>query len=303
MLPEPPAILTGSRRIGVVAPAGVFSPDRLRGGMDTLASWGHLPIEAPNLRARHRYTAGTTQQRHDDLRWALTSPDVDAVWFARGGYGTFAAMQDLPWDQVDARPVLGFSDATALLVALHRRGRTGIHAPVVQGLADPQTYAEPGAVLVDAASRTALERLLQGQATPALAGHHLCGPEREVQGPVVGGNLAVLASLCGTAERLDTRGAILLLEEVGEAPYRVDRLLTQLKAAGWLEDLAGIALGDFLGCEPRDETWNLAEVLRDLLSPLGVPVVAGLPVGHGARNLAWRYGNPAQLSGEGVHWL
>jgi muramoyltetrapeptide carboxypeptidase len=295
-------MLPPAARIAIVAPAGMFSPERLHGGMDTLSSWGFTPIEAPNLRARHRYTAGTTEQRAADLRWALTTPGLDAVWFARGGYGTYAAMVDLPWDQVDARPVLGFSDATALLAALHRRGLNGIHAPVVQGLGDPQYFAEPGAVLIDAESRTALLDLLQGRAQPHLDGHRLCGPERVVRGPVLGGNLAVLASLCGTPEAPETRGSILLLEEVGEAPYRVDRLLTQLKAAGMLRDLAGIALGDFLGCESKDATWSLTEVLRDLLEPLGIPVIAGLPVGHGARNFAFQYGALGELTGEGLAW-
>jgi muramoyltetrapeptide carboxypeptidase len=124
-----------------------------------------------------------------------------------------------------------------------------------------------------------------------------------VQGPVIGGNLAVLASLCGTSAQLRGRSAIVVLEELKEAPYRIDRLLSQLLASGGLDGVAGIALGDFLNCEPKDADWTLTDVLRDLLLPLGVPVLTGLPVGHGARNFAFPYGALAEMDGEGVRFL
>lgn len=301
-------MLSPAARIAVVAPAGAFAPDRLEAGMATLRGWGYRPVEAPNLRASFRYTAGTTAERASDLHWALTAPDLDAVWFARGGYGTFSAMATLPWDRIDARPVFGFSDATALLVAMHRRGLNGVHAPVLQNLAAIDPATAPGAVLSDAESLTALRDLLTGRGPTPMPGRLLCGPNSSVRGPVLGGNLAVLTSLCGTAEALDSRGAIVVLEDLGEAPYRIDRLLTQLMAAGSLDGALGIALGEFHGCEPPLRpgapplTWQLTDVLNDLLEPLGIPVVTGLPIGHGARNFAFQFGARAQLDATGLTW-
>ncbi len=301
-------MLLPAARIAVVAPAGAFSPDRLDAGMATLRAWGYQPVEAPNLHATFRYTAGTTRQRAADLRWALTEPGLDAVWFARGGYGTFSAIASLPWDHIDARPVFGFSDATVLLIALQRRGLNGVHAPVLQNLAEFDPASAPGAVLSDAESRNALHDLLTGRGPTPMPGHLLCGPDSSVRGPVLGGNLAVLASLCGTKEALDSHGAIVVLEDLAEPPYRIDRLLTQLLAAGSLDGAVGIALGDFLGCEPPPRkdapplTWQLSDVLRDLLEPLGIPVVAGLPIGHGARNFAFQYGALGRLAAEGLTW-
>ena len=110
-------MLKQGARIAVVAPAGRFDKKRLTRGMNILREWEYQLVPGPNLNAAHRYFAGTTEQRIEDMTWALTDPDIDAVWFARGGYGTVQVLESLPWDQIDDRPVIGFSDATALFAA------------------------------------------------------------------------------------------------------------------------------------------------------------------------------------------
>ncbi len=290
--------LQSGARIAVVAPAGLFAAERLQRGMDVVRSWGYELIEGQELFAKARYTAGSVAQRSADLNWALTAPDIDAVWFARGGFGTAHLLPLVPWQQLDGRPVIGFSDATALLNGLRQRGLPAIHGPVLQTLSN-DAFGAPGAVLVDDASRRALQDLLGAGKLPDLPGELLCGPARPVRGPLVGGNLTVLASLAGTPWALRAQGAILLLEEVGEAPYRVDRLVTQLQQSGALAGVLGVALGDFL--DPRTDAADMRAVLRELLAPLGVPVVVGLPVGHGAGNVAWRVGATAVLDQTGVH--
>ncbi len=294
-------------RIAVVAPAGPFHPERLASGMATLQHWGYVPVPMANLQATHRYLAGTTEQRHADLRHALTAPDLDAVWFARGGYGTFAALQNLPWDLVQARPVLGFSDATALLIALQQRGLPAIHAPVLQGLADPVQWTTPGAVLIDSQSRDALRLALQSGSWPSLPGRQVAGPAADLsqgrhRGPVTGGNLAVLASLCGTPEQLDAHGKIVVLEELNEPPYRLDRLLSQLRLSGALDGCVGICFGDLQDCEPKDGAFSALDVAGEVLEPLGIPILAGLPVGHGSRNFAFPLGKTAELTATGLRW-
>ncbi|MFZ4577138.1 MAG: S66 peptidase family protein [Myxococcota bacterium] len=289
-------------RIAVVAPAGVFSTDRLARGIEVVRSWGHSVVEAPNLRCQHRYCAGTASERTADLIWALTEPGIDAVWFARGGYGTVHTLANLPWDLLDGRPVIGFSDATALHAAFWSKGFRTVHGPVLQGLCDYDLQAAPPVVCADPESRKSVQALLStGRAAP-LPAEPFCGPDAVVRGPVVGGNLSVLASLSGTPWALRGQGAIVVLEDVGEAPYRIDRLLTQLIDCGTFDGAVGVALGDFNQCRSEVASYGVRDVLHDLLQPLGLPVVAGVPVGHTAHNYAWIHGEVGELRPDGIDW-
>ena len=295
-------MLPPQARIAVVAPAGLYDAARLERGMAVVRGWGFTLVPAPHLAARHRYTAGTAPERLADLTWALTSPDIDAVWFARGGFGTAHLLDALPWAALDGRPVLGFSDATALFCPLLARGLRAIHAPVLQGLAPYDLSADPAAIRVDSESREVLRRLLcQGEAT-RLPGEAAQPDFAPVKGSVVGGNLSVLASLCGTPWGLRSEGRIVALEDTREHPYRIDRLLTQLIAAGGLQGAVGIALGQFDHCRAEGQTYEVREVLHELLAPLGIPVVFGLPFGHTAHNYAFELGRAATLSATGLDW-
>jgi muramoyltetrapeptide carboxypeptidase len=283
-------MLRPGARIAVVSPSGIHDPARLEVGMELVRTWGYRPVPGPHLGARHRYTAGTVAERSQDLAWALEADDIDAVWFARGGYGTIQCLASLCLDEIADRPVIGFSDASALFSAMHRAGRgVAVHGPVLHSLADH----------VDRASQDRLKAMLAGERVAPLGGGRvLVGPSSfRVRGPLVGGNLCVLASLAGTPWALDAKGAIVLLEETAEQPYKIDRLLTQLVASSAFEGARGVALGTFLGADPpAGATWSLDDVLRDLLDPLGIPVVAGLPVGHGRDNHAIVLGRPAELT-------
>ncbi len=289
----PPPLPPGAT-IAVVSPSGNPDPRRLAAGFGLVESWGYRLRRMPHLCARHRYTAGTVAERRADLVAALTDPGVDAVWFARGGYGTVHLLDALPYGVLDGRPLLGFSDATALFAACWGRGGRPVHAPVLHSLADH----------VDAASLAATRRFLQEGGPAELPGRHLRGPAVAVEGPVVGGNLCVLASLVGTPWALDARGCILVLEEINEAPYKLDRLLTQLLAAGALDGVVGVALGSITGAwMPPQADWTVEDVVLDVLSPLadrGVPIVGGLPVGHGAQNHPWVHGARGVLHPEGL---
>ena len=287
-------MLNQGARIAVVAPAGRFDKKRLNRGMQLLQEWEYTVVPGPNLGAAHRYFAGTTEQRAADLNWALTDPDIDAVWFARGGYGTVQVLEHVEWAAVDDRPVIGFSDATALFAAMVSKGvGNPVHAPVIHSLSDH----------VDEASRRALRHWMSSGTIKNFPGKRLCGHTEPVEGEVVGGNLCVLTSLAGTEWALSAKDKILLLEDVGEAPYRVDRMITQLMGAGTFDGVRGIALGTFYGCEaPNDAGWSLGDILRERLSPLNVPVVAGMPVGHGPNNFPWRVGVHARLQANGLTW-
>ncbi|MCB9765516.1 MAG: LD-carboxypeptidase [Alphaproteobacteria bacterium] len=280
----PPPLKPGAR-IGVFAPSGAFNPERVAKGCDLIRGWGFEPVEAPNLGGVFRYLAGTDVQRTRDMVWALTDPGLDAAWMARGGYGLTRLLRGGLPERLPPRPVIGFSDGTALMSALWQRGVVGVHGPVLHSVAD----------LTDPPSQDHLRALLGGDGAAQLDGHSLV--KGEVTAPLVGGNLCMLASTCGTPLQLDARGCILLLEDVSEPPYKLDRTLEQLDQAGVFEGVVGVALGDFVGSTlPTHDTWTIEDVLMEHIGRLEVPVVAGLPVGHGARNRAFLHGAPATLT-------
>lgn len=276
MLPE-------GARIAVVSPSGNFAPERLERGLEVLRAWGYRPELLPCVGRRHRYLAGTDDERLRDLARAL-SGGWDAVWAARGGYGINRLLERLDWETFGSAPFIGFSDATGLLNALAARGRPAVHAPVLTHLGDT----------ADVASREHLRALLNGEGTPPMVGRRL--RRGIVEAPLLGGNLCVLASLCGTPWQLRAKGAIVVLEDVGEAPYKVDRLVTQLVSAGCLDGVTGVALGAFVGAEPPEGAdWTLLDVLDERLAPLQVPVLAELPIGHGPENRAFVLGSRARM--------
>ncbi len=286
-----PLLRPGSR-VGIIAPSGVFDPERLERGMALIASWGLVPVPAPALGRRFRYLAGSIEERRADLRWGLSAPDLDAVWMARGGFGMVHLLDGLDALSLDRRPIIGFSDATALFCALDRR-RAGlrVHGPVLQSLAD----------LADADSQEALRALLMEGRRAHLPGTLVAGPAGPVRGRLVGGNLCMLASLAGTPWALDARRAVVLLEDVGEVPYKIDRTLMQLLHSGGFAGARAVVLGSFTGCPvPEGADWTLLQVLVERLSPLGVPILAELPVGHGSRNRAWVHGGQVRLDSQGL---
>ena len=196
--------------------------------------------------------------------------------------------------------MIGFSDATALLSAMANRGLRAVHGPVLHGLTDFDLGSNPPPTPIDTESRSVLRRLLETGVAPHLPGRPLCGPSGPVSGRVLGGNLTVLASLMGTPWALDTRGAVVLLEDVKEHPYRIERALCQLIDAGGLQGAVGIALGDFYHCRPDSADYTLGDVFKEHLEPLGIPVIFGLPVGHSVHNYAWIHGAHGTLDADGI---
>lgn len=277
-------MISAGASLALFAGSGPPNQPSVKRSVATLKSWGYRPVLGPATRPQ-LFLAGTDQERAEALTWALTDPRCEAAWLVRGGYGLGRLLPALPWESLQPRPFIGFSDATALLWPLYRRGwKQCVHGPNVQGLAP----------YVDEETREATLALLRGGPVK-LRGRPLV--KGSCTGPVVGGNLCVLASLCGTAEQFQAAGCIVFLEEVTEQPYRVDRLLTQLLHSGAFEGALGFVLGEFTACgSPR----AIASVVRERLGGLGLPVLTGLPCGHGPTNLPFVYGASASLEGA---WL
>jgi muramoyltetrapeptide carboxypeptidase len=277
--------------IAVIAPSGAYDPDKLERGLQIARAAGHVMVPFPDMLQPQRYLAAPDEKRLADLIFALTSNRFGAVWCVRGGYGLTRLMHRVPWPAIRPKPIIGFSDCTPLLEVMRRRSEVvQVHGPVLHSLSE--TAPKQRGQLFD---------LLAGEAVPALVGEAWIGGT--ARGRLVGGNLALLAATCGTPWQVQAEGAILCLEDVGEAPYRIDRMLQQLSSAGVFDGVAGVALGTFDKCDPPEgATWTLDDVLREAVEPLGVPVVAGLSFGHVRENTSLPLGAEATIEGGTLSW-
>ena len=277
--------------IAVVAPSGAYDPDRFEKGLSIARIYGLNLQPANNMLQPVRYLASPDDQRLAQLQQTLREPHWGAIWIARGGYGITRILDRLDLDNLPATPVIGFSDATPLLHALHvKRGGPIIHGPVVHSL--PVT---------DRKSQDHLFALLAGREVEPISGKMLA--KGKAEGPLLGGNLCMLATTCGTPHQVKAEGSILVLEDVGEPAYRVDRMLQQLVSAGVLDGVAGVVLGEFKDCRvPDGSDYTVTDVLMDHLAPLGVPVLGHAPVGHGEANRAFPIGVTAKLAGGKLSW-
>jgi muramoyltetrapeptide carboxypeptidase len=278
----PPRLHPGDT-LAVVAPSSPFDSERLHRGVARLESLGLRVILPAGLTAAEGYLAGSDEHRAGLFMEMLQRSDVRALVCARGGYGALRLLARIDFRQMatTAKLIVGFSDATALLAAFWQRCRwVTIHGPTVSCLAD-----------ADGETLEQFARLLMGdEATVLPAGRALAPGVAE--GVLVGGNLTLLCHLLGTPFFPSLAGRILLLEDRGEALYRVDRMLHHLCLAGALSSLAGLVLGRFDGCGPSG---GLERLIHEVFDPFGIPVVTGVAIGHGSRNLAVPLGLPVRL--------
>jgi muramoyltetrapeptide carboxypeptidase len=291
--PRIPAPLPAGAHVRVVAPSGPVDASRLERGCAALRGLGLEVSVARHVldRATQPYLAAPDAARAADLEQAWLDPTIDAVWAAKGGYGAARTIAHVDWPLLRAaevvKPLVGSSDTTALLAAFGARlGVATWFGPTVAG-------PVLGAAEPDTESLAALRRALLAPRAPMTIGRgHALVAGPPASGLTRGGTLSMLCSLAGTPDLGRGRDAVVVLEDVSEAPYRVDRLLTQLLATGWLDGAAAVACGSWTGCGPPGD---VEAVLVDRLAGLGVPVVAGLPFGHGPVQATVPLGVPAVL--------
>ncbi|MEU3606643.1 LD-carboxypeptidase [Streptomyces sp. NPDC035033] len=290
-----PARLRPGDRIAVVAPSGPVPEERLRPGLDLLRDWGLEPVVAPHVLDAHPtlgHVAGADRDRARDLTEAYGDPSVAAVICARGGYGAQRMVDLVDWEAIRAagpKPFIGYSDVTALHEAFAvRAGFATLHGPM--------TATE--AFLTEPRTRDSLRATLFEPETVRVLGAETARPlaPGRAAGVTLGGCVSLLAADLATPHaRPSARGGLLLLEDVGEEPYRLDRILTQLLRSGWLDGVAGIALGSWEECGPYEE---VRAVLADRLGGLGVPVLEGLGFGHARTAPTVPLGVPAVLDAD-----
>ena len=269
-----PPLLAAGAHVALVSPAGPFREDtELDRAKANVRKFGWEPVVMTNARARDGYLAGSDEQRARDLNTAISDPEIQAIWCVRGGYGAMRILDVLDYDGMIRTPktVIGYSDVTALHAAFGKRSNlVTFHGPTARQTIPP--FAAES--LQNAVARGADPCGEMAQAKTIRGGR--------ARGRLVGGNLALLTALAGTPYAPDYSGAILVIEDVNEAHYRIDRMMTTLHLSGALSGLGGLVFGRFTDIpkEFGDEEWSLDRVLADAASRAGVPCVSNAPFGH-----------------------
>ncbi|WP_249866428.1 S66 peptidase family protein [Paenibacillus konkukensis] len=292
--PVRPGALSPGDTVGITAPASWGDRQRMEESARYLERLGLRVRMGETLVKRHGYLAGTDEERARELNGMFADPEIKAILCARGGYGTGRIADLLDYGLIRANPKVfwGYSDITFLHMAMLRYAElVTFHGPMLIDLEeeepDPLTLQNYETLLNPSALRyteeiSPLHTLVEGEAA----------------GQLVGGNLSLLVSTLGTPYEVGTKGRLLFIEEIDEEPYRVDRMLNQLRLAGKFSDAEGILICDFNNCEPnkRKQSLTLEQVFGDYIVPAGKPAMAGFKIGHCSPNIAVPIGIEARMS-------
>jgi len=283
-----PARLRKGHGIGIIAPAGPVTRSELQPAIDILTERGYHVTPAPHLFHRDGYLAGDDDARLEDLHAMFSDGSIKAIFCARGGYGSLRLLDRIDYDLIRSNPkiIVGYSDITALLFAIYKEtGLVTFHGPVVRDFSSIRNR-DLNAFFGLVSSRAPLELELSG-GTDLRPG--------KARGTLLGGNLSLITRLIGAPFMPSLNGAILFIEERGEPPYRIDRMLTHLRLSGLIKGLGGLIAGRFSDCGDMSV---IERLLLDITSDFGTPVFSGLPVGHGRENVTLPLGVQADLDTE-----
>jgi muramoyltetrapeptide carboxypeptidase len=300
-----PRRLAPGATIGLIAPASSSLEDEgIRFSIDLVRSLGFEVRTGAHIFDRQQYLAGEDRDRADDVNSMFADDAVDAIFCLRGGYGTPRILPYLDYDLIRAKPkiLLGMSDITGIQSAIHTKtGVVVFHGPNASSNFSAYSLSEFKKVLMHPTPTT-----LIGAAPPFEAGEGNIDKSNRLtyisgsvaKGRLTGGNLTLISILMGTEFEPDFRDRIVFLEDVHEAPYRIDRMLTQLRLAGKLQQAAGIVFGKFTDTDTDGNTFSIEEVLRDRTGDLGIPVVRGMMIGHVSQQTVVPIGIEAELDGD-----
>lgn len=285
---QPPAPLKSGDLLRVIAPSGTLREfTAFNQGVELWRQRGYQVELMPGFDDRQGYLAGTDESRRFQFETALKDPDCRGILCARGGWGGARLLEKWRFPSVEPKWLIGFSDITSLLWAYAEEGISGVHAPLLTTIA-----SEPNE------SKQRLFDWVEGRSLSPLQGS---GWGKGIaSGLLLPANLTVATHLLGTPWQPDLSGVILAIEDVTEAPYRIDRMLTQWRLCGEFRQVQGIAIGRFSQCDPPANvpSFSVEEVLRDRLSDLGIPIVSDLPFGHDGENAALPVGIPVELDSD-----
>lgn len=280
-----PPRLKKNDEIGIIAPAGPVKESEIRPGIELLESFGYKVISSPHLYHSKGYLAGEDNIRLEDLHSMFQNGRIKAIFCARGGYGTLRLLEKIKFDLIGMNPkiIIGYSDITTLLLAIYKKtGLVTFHGPVVKELSKNRNRNLESVFELVSSDQLLNVNLAEG--TVLMPG--------KARGILLGGNLSLICHLIGTPFMPSMKKCILFIEEKGEPLYRIDRMMTHLRLSGFLEVLGGLLAGRFEGC---GDISSINQLLLDMVSDLNIPVVSGLPVGHGLENTMIPLGLQATL--------
>ena len=283
--------------IGVLAPAFPADPDKIEKGITYLKGKGFTVKRGKSLTAQHLYFSGSDELRVQDLHDFFADPEIDMIICARGGWGTLRLLDQLDYRLIaqNPKPLVGYSDITTLQLAILKRAG-------LPSLSGPMVAVEMAGNMLPFTEQHFWQQVFNPQpyyhfsfVSEATEIWH----EGQISGPLIGGCLSMLAHQLGTPFMPDLEGAVLFLEDVGEAPYKIDRYLAQLKQAGIFNQISGLLLGQFLDCVDDNESRKsipLEVILKDYFAQSSYPVVYNFPYGHGARKFTMPIGVQIELN-------
>ncbi|WP_425236410.1 S66 peptidase family protein [Ulvibacterium sp.] len=300
-----PAGLRKGDVVGLIAPGYAINEEVLEEAKTTLMAMGLFPYHTERILSKHGYFSNTDAERAKDVNHMFANPDVDGILCARGGYGCTRIVHMLDYENIKKNPkvLIGFSDITALLNGIFKEtGLITFHGPVGSTLNDPYSIEQLQSVVMYPKDQLLIQNAkIKNQ---RLKKH----PEYERyvitpgmgEGRLLGGSLTLITALIGTPHEIDFTNALVCIEDVEEAPYRIDRMLTQLLAGKSFSKAAGILFGVSAGCNSstNPNSFSLKEVIMDRIGPLKIPSVYGMSFGHVTQNLTFPIGIKARLNTE-----
>lgn len=289
--------------IGLIAPGSALSAEKIEQAVKNLETMGWKVKLGKYVKEKNGFLAGTDEQRLADLHEMFADQNVQGIWCARGGYGCTRLLPYIDYSLIKKNPkvLVGYSDITALLQAIFiKTGLIGFHGPVAVSPFNPFVVANLKAVLMQSSKGYTLLNAEENQSHDNLIFHTQVIRPGKVRGCLSGGNLSLIAATTGTPFDWKVKNKILLLEDVGEKPYRIDRMLTQLIQSQKIQRAAAIVLGVFKGCEAKstDDSLSLIDTFKDRLLPLNIPVIYGMSFGHIDHQYTLPIGVEAELDTE-----
>ena len=291
---KPPFLKPGDT-IGICCPAGYMPSEKVETCINTLKKWGYKVKKGKTVGGKSStYFSGTDAERLNDLQILLDDKNVNAILFARGGYGTTRILDDIDWTDFKKNPkwIIGFSDITILLSYIHEQLNTQcIHGPMASAF-----------MVMNGKSKyvLSLKDTIEGKPTVYLAKSNKYNALGKAKGEIIGGNLCLLAHGIGTNAEIDTKGKILFIEDTGEQLYNIDRMMLQLKRAGKLKELKAIIVGGFSDSKDTDRPFgkDAYQIISDIIEEYDYPKAFGFPVGHDKENVALTIGGKYNLAVE-----
>ncbi len=290
----PPALQPGDH-VGLLSTARAIDSDTIFNALELLRSWGLVPVIGKTIDSKHHQYAGDDWTRTKDLQHMLDTPEIKAIWCARGGYGTVRLLDSLNWEKFKTNPkwLIGYSDVTGLHSTLHNLNIESLHATMPIDLAGLKYSlgSTPQAM-------EAFKNALFGQAVMHKAGGHVSNITGQAKGQVVGGNLSILYSMCGSPTALDTTGKILFIEDLDEYLYHIDRMMQNLKRNGMLNGLSGLIVGGMTKMHDNTIPFGKTaiQIVLDATKDCDYPICFDFPVGHITDNRPMIVGRKAQLN-------